>query len=127
MSMSECSVAMKDDELERLVDRVSQVPAERVQALQRLLGEAACRQIGIYPIPDEFLLSVVIPVYNERQWIREMPRGAVTTFTKTVCNGMCATLRDPRASRSRCLPTRSGTVSQPIYWKMAMTFAPCRN
>jgi glycosyltransferase involved in cell wall biosynthesis len=74
MSMSEYSVAMKDDEIERLVDRVAQMPAERVQALQRLLGEAACRQIGIYPIPDEFILSVVIPVYNERQWIREILR-----------------------------------------------------
>lgn len=30
------------------------------------LGSAACRQLGVYVIPDHFLLSVVIPVFNER-------------------------------------------------------------
>ena len=29
------------------------------------LGEAACRQLGFYAIPDDFVLSVVIPVFNE--------------------------------------------------------------
>jgi glycosyltransferase involved in cell wall biosynthesis len=33
--------------------------------LRSILGEAACRRLGIYAIPDDFLLSVVIPVYNE--------------------------------------------------------------
>src|SRR6516164_3468654 len=49
-------------------------PADRVRTLQRLLGEPACRQLGIYPIPAEFKLSVVIPVFNEKQWIRELLR-----------------------------------------------------
>jgi glycosyltransferase involved in cell wall biosynthesis len=35
--------------------------------LRRVLGEAVCRQLGFYAIPDDFLLSVVIPVYNERE------------------------------------------------------------
>jgi glycosyltransferase involved in cell wall biosynthesis len=48
--------------------------ADRVQLLQGLLGEAACRQIGIYPIPADFKLSVVIPCYNEERWIRELVR-----------------------------------------------------
>ncbi len=30
------------------------------------LGEGVCRQLGLYAIPEDFLLSVVIPVYNER-------------------------------------------------------------
>ena len=30
-----------------------------------LLGEPICRQLGIYPIPDDLTLSVVIPVYEE--------------------------------------------------------------
>jgi glycosyltransferase involved in cell wall biosynthesis len=47
---------------------------ERVRALTELLGEAACRQIGIYPIPRTFKLSVVIPVYNEERWVRELVR-----------------------------------------------------
>jgi glycosyltransferase involved in cell wall biosynthesis len=57
-----------------LPDLLALPQSERVQLLQRLLGEAACRQIGIYPIPDNFKLSVVIPVFNERQWIREIVR-----------------------------------------------------
>src|SRR5580692_2886296 len=48
--------------------------AERVQVLQQLLGDGACRQLGIYPIPTGFKLSVVIPVYNEERWIREIVR-----------------------------------------------------
>jgi glycosyltransferase involved in cell wall biosynthesis len=72
--MTAITYAMKDEDLDRLIDQVNASPAERLQFLQRLLGEAACRQIGVYPIPAEFKLSVVIPVYNERQWIRELIR-----------------------------------------------------
>jgi glycosyltransferase involved in cell wall biosynthesis len=57
-----------------LLERVANDPAERVRVLQRLLGEPACRQLGIYPIPAGFKLSVVIPVYNEEQWVRELLR-----------------------------------------------------
>jgi glycosyltransferase involved in cell wall biosynthesis len=40
---------------------------------QRLsLGEAACRRLGFYVIPDDFRLTVVIPVYNEEQTIRSL-------------------------------------------------------
>jgi glycosyltransferase involved in cell wall biosynthesis len=49
-------------------------PPERLAVLHRLLGEPACRQLGIYPIPEGFKLSVVIPVYNEERWIREVVR-----------------------------------------------------
>src|SRR5262249_23420940 len=59
---------------EDIVKRLDAAPHERVVLLQRLLGEGTCRQLGIYPIPADFKLSVVIPVYNERQWIRELLR-----------------------------------------------------
>jgi glycosyltransferase involved in cell wall biosynthesis len=65
---------MSDEQLEHFLARVAEEPAERVQLLQRLLGEAACRQLGIYPIPAGFRLSVVIPVFNERPWIEELVR-----------------------------------------------------
>jgi glycosyltransferase involved in cell wall biosynthesis len=40
---------------------------------QRLsLGEAACRRLGFYVIPDGFRLSVVIPVYNEEKTLRKL-------------------------------------------------------
>ena len=50
------------------------LPQERVALLHQLLGEPACRQLGIYKIPDSFKLSVVIPVYNEERWISEVVR-----------------------------------------------------
>ena len=40
-------------------------PAERVSLLRDLLGRSACEQLGIFELPPEFLLSVVIPMYNE--------------------------------------------------------------
>jgi glycosyltransferase involved in cell wall biosynthesis len=60
--------------VEPLLKWVEASPSERVAVLQRLLGEPACRQLGIIPIPADFKLSVVIPVYNERQWVRELLR-----------------------------------------------------
>ena len=62
------------DGLDHLLERVAASPRERLAVLHRLLGEAACRQLGVYPIPDGFKLSVVIPVYNEEQWVRELVR-----------------------------------------------------
>lgn len=42
------------------------------ERLKVLMGEATCRRLGLYCIPDDFLLSVVIPVYNERQTLAEL-------------------------------------------------------
>jgi glycosyltransferase involved in cell wall biosynthesis len=38
---------------------------ERREQLIRLLGEPLARSLGIYKIPEDLVLSVVIPVYNE--------------------------------------------------------------
>ncbi len=51
-----------------------QTPEDRLALLHRLIGEPACRQLALYPIPAGFKLSVVIPVYNEERWIREVVR-----------------------------------------------------
>src|SRR5437016_296959 len=67
-------VEMTSHEMARLLDRMSADPDLRVSVLQKLLGEGACRQIGIYPIPAGFKLSVVIPVYNEERWLTEIVR-----------------------------------------------------
>ena len=48
--------------------------AERVDWLFRNLGEATCRRMGLFRVPDDLVLSVVIPVYNERNTIREILR-----------------------------------------------------
>ena len=48
-------------------------PAARKELLLRLLGPAA-RKLGIYRVPDGFKLSVVIPVFNERNTVLEVLR-----------------------------------------------------
>lgn len=37
------------------------------ESLRQRLGTGACRRLGFYVIPEEMLLSVVIPVYNEEK------------------------------------------------------------
>ncbi len=36
-----------------------------VREMESLLGKPACRQLAIYTLPDDFLLSVIVPIYNE--------------------------------------------------------------
>jgi glycosyltransferase involved in cell wall biosynthesis len=58
--------------LDPQIDISALSPEQRLALARRLLGDAACRQMGVYPIPADFKLSVVIPVYNERRWVREL-------------------------------------------------------
>lgn len=46
----------------------------RFEVLERLLGPGVARRLGIYHLPEGFLLSVVIPVFNERKTITEVIR-----------------------------------------------------
>jgi glycosyltransferase involved in cell wall biosynthesis len=46
--------------------------AEWYNALSEVLGETACVYLGVYTIPQDFLLSVVVPVYNEAGTIGEI-------------------------------------------------------
>ena len=61
-----------DPSIEALAQQLAAYPDKRDLLLRHLLGEQACRQLGIYPIPEGFKLSVVIPVFNERLWVREL-------------------------------------------------------
>ncbi|HZZ78879.1 MAG TPA: glycosyltransferase family 2 protein [Gemmataceae bacterium] len=65
---------MDDPTVEQIADQLAAYPEKRDLLLRRLLGEQACRHLGIYPIPEGFKVSVVIPVYNEKQWVRELVR-----------------------------------------------------
>ncbi len=47
-------------------------PLDRTELLQRLLGSAVCRKLGIYKLPEKFKLSVVVPIYNERATIADV-------------------------------------------------------
>jgi len=42
------------------------------ESFRHSLGEGVCRQLGIYEIPDDLVLSVVIPVYNERDTLVDL-------------------------------------------------------
>jgi len=46
----------------------------RIEKLADMIGLNNCRAIGLYKIPENFKLSVVIPVYNEKRWITEVLR-----------------------------------------------------
>ncbi|MBM4074883.1 MAG: glycosyltransferase family 2 protein, partial [Planctomycetes bacterium] len=45
---------------------------EWYEKLKKSLGEIGCRNIGAYVIPDEILLSVVIPIYNEERTLLDL-------------------------------------------------------
>ena len=68
------AVETSAEDIVRTMDQVAADPTLRLQVLHRLLGEGACRQIGIYPIPAGFKLSIVIPVFNEERWLAELVR-----------------------------------------------------
>ncbi len=46
--------------------------ADRVEILEKLLGRDVCRRLAIYRLPADFLLSVVVPVYNETKTIEKV-------------------------------------------------------
>lgn len=65
---------LSDSELRRirevLIDAADAVQSQepgvnRVEIIERVLGPALCRKLGIFRIPADFRLSVVMPVYNE--------------------------------------------------------------
>jgi glycosyltransferase involved in cell wall biosynthesis len=55
-----------DSALDAFPDLEARAETERLHQARQLLGEGACRQLGLCPVPAGFKLSVVIPVYNEK-------------------------------------------------------------
>jgi glycosyltransferase involved in cell wall biosynthesis len=84
---------LDEQTIETLVQQMAAFPEKREMLLRELLGEQACRQLGIYPIPDGFKISVVIPVYNEKQWVRELVRRvqAVSICKEIILVDDCST------------------------------------
>lgn len=41
-------------------------------SMEKQFGKTFCQSLGIFSLPDEFLLSVVIPVYNEEKTIENL-------------------------------------------------------
>ena len=49
-------------------------PEPSAELVQELLGEATARRLGLYPIPADLRLSIVIPIFNERDTLAEIVR-----------------------------------------------------
>ena len=62
------------DQVQRLIHLHPQHESrqEVVHLLQQLLTPTVCRRLGLYPIPDDFLLSVIVPVFNEVQTVTKL-------------------------------------------------------
>lgn len=90
MSLPSLSDELSPAEIRRVREALLDVGAEplpedspprmdRIELLERVLGQDLCRRLGIYRIPAGFRLSVVIPVYNEVKTLErviERVRGA---------------------------------------------------
>ncbi|NLF08564.1 MAG: glycosyltransferase family 2 protein, partial [Pirellulaceae bacterium] len=48
--------------------------SDRIDELQNLLGTELCWELGIYPLPDDLKISVVVPIYNEKSTVEEIVR-----------------------------------------------------
>ncbi len=46
----------------------------RLDELERLIGPPACQALGLYRVPEAFVLSVVVPSYNEVKTVEEVFR-----------------------------------------------------
>jgi glycosyltransferase involved in cell wall biosynthesis len=68
------STALSNDGTPSFATAESMDDSQRREWLLKTFGEAFCRKIGVFRIPDTLTLSVVIPVYNEKNTIHEILR-----------------------------------------------------
>ena len=76
-SESDLTAETLRDLISRLADELQSQDVEgissgRIELLERLIGRDVCRRLGIYALPADFVLSVVIPVYNEAQTLEKV-------------------------------------------------------
>ena len=81
----------------RLEPEVAEINAtpyseEWYEALRQRLGEGVCRRLGFFPIPADLLLSVVIPVYNERDSLLKLLERVREVKTQTPWEALRALL-----------------------------------
>lgn len=55
----------------------------QAEFLQALLGRHVCRKLDVYPLPERFLLTVVIPVFNERRTLADVVQRVRATGIPT--------------------------------------------
>ena len=67
LDMDVSAPSVNGEALASLMQALDANPDLKNRLLHSLLGENACRQLGLTAYPPGFKLSVVIPVYNEEQ------------------------------------------------------------
>jgi glycosyltransferase involved in cell wall biosynthesis len=60
------------DGLAAMLDNLRPYSAEWNQRMKDILGATACQILGFYEVPADLVLSVVIPVYNERETLQAL-------------------------------------------------------
>jgi glycosyltransferase involved in cell wall biosynthesis len=63
---------MTDDDLGLPLSQFKPYSAEWYERMRQTLGESGCKQLGYYALPVDFTLSVVVPVYNEEETLRDI-------------------------------------------------------
>ena len=58
--------------LRRVLPQNTKERDETIELLQQILTPTVCRRLGLYSIPESFLLSVVVPIYNEVSTIQQV-------------------------------------------------------
>jgi hypothetical protein len=56
---------MFDEYLELPFSELGPYSAEWYERIRQMLGDSGCKQLGYYAIPPNFMLSVVVPIYDE--------------------------------------------------------------
>ena len=51
----------------------------RVETVRELLSPALCRRLSLYPFPEKFLLSVVVPIHNEENTLETVINKVLET------------------------------------------------
>ena len=81
------------DETEPPDDAASGPIRSETERLMEILGESTCRRLGLVRVPENLVLSVVIPIFNELRTLEEILRRvrAVSIRTQIILIDDCST------------------------------------
>ena len=96
-SRLEISVAEMIEHLQQEEKTKRPYSQEWYDSIQARIGDATCKALGLYVIPEDFTLSVVIPIYNEEKTLRDI----VTRVRAVPINKELVLIDDCSQDRSR--------------------------
>ena len=63
---------MRELSLKNSIRDLKPYSAEWYERLRQTLGDSGCKQLGYFEVPEDFCLSVVVPIYNEEETLRDI-------------------------------------------------------